>query len=101
MRYLLLLLFMIFHIAYASEPVPSYQESLNQFMEKSKASKSPFSEKDKAIMEKAGQSLASSLPDPGVKVGEKAPDFTLKNAFGEEIRRTISYVWSQKPLLKR
>lgn len=86
MRYsLLILLFMAFHTTHALEPVPSYQESLNQFMGKSKATESPFSEEDKAIMEKAGESLASSLPDPGIKVGEKAPDFTLKNAFGEEI----------------
>lgn len=86
MRYSLLILpFMVLPTAHAFEPVPSYEESLNQYMEKSKASKSPFSEKDQAIMEKAAQSLASSLPDPGVKVGEKAPDFTLKNAFGEEV----------------
>lgn len=36
-------------------------------------------------MKKADQSLANSLPDPGIKVGEKAPEFALKNAFGEEI----------------
>ena len=86
MRYSLLILsFMVLHTAHALESIPSYQASLDQFMEKSKTSKSPFSEKDKAIMKKADQSLASSLPDPGIKVGEKAPDFTLKNAFGEEI----------------
>ena len=89
MRYSLLIpLLMMFHVVnvvHAFESIPSYQESFNQFMEKAKASKSPFSEKDKAIMEKAGKSLASSLPDPGIKVGEKAPDFILKNAFGKEV----------------
>jgi peroxiredoxin len=76
---------MLFHAAHALESIPSYQASLDQFMEKSKASKSPFSEKDRAIMKKADESLASTLPDPGIKVGEKAPEFVLKNAFGEEI----------------
>ena len=86
MRYSLLILsFMVFNTVHALESIPSYQASLDQFMEKSKASKSPFSEKDRAIMKKADESLASSLPDPGIKVGEMAPDFTLKNAFGEEI----------------
>lgn len=86
MRYsLLILLFIVFHNAHALDSIPSYQASLDQFMEKSRASKSPFSEKDKAIMKKAGQSLASDLPDPGIKVGEMAPEFTLKNAFGKEI----------------
>lgn len=37
------------------------------------------------IMEKASRSLVSSLPDPGIKVGEKVPDFILKNAFGNEV----------------
>ena len=90
MRYSLLIpLLMMFHVVnvvHAFESIPSYQESVNKFLvEKSKASKSPFSEKDKAIMEKAGKSLAGSLPDPGIKVGEKAPDFILKNAFGKEV----------------
>lgn len=86
MRYSILILsFMLFNTVHALESIPSYQASLDQFMEKSKASKSPFSEKDRAIMKKADESLASSLPDPGIKVGEMAPDFTLKNAFGEEI----------------
>lgn len=86
MRYSLLILsFMLFHTAHALESIPSYQASLDQFMEKSKASKSPFSEKDRAIMKKADESLARSLPDPGIKVGEMAPGFTLKNAFGKEI----------------
>ena len=38
-----------------------------------------------AVMEKAGNDLATSLPDPGIKVGEKAPDFTLNNALGKPV----------------
>ena len=86
MRYsLLLLLFATSHLLNAAESIPSYQETLNQFFEKSKTAKSPFSKADRAIMKKAGESLAATLPSPGIKVGEKAPDFKLSNALGKEI----------------
>lgn len=69
----------------AADELPSYKQSLGQFMEKSKKKKSPFSSSDMAIMEKAGKALASSMPSPGIKIGERAPDFYLNNAFGETI----------------
>jgi len=86
MRYsLLFLLLVTSQLVYAVESISSYQESLNQFLEKSKSAKSPFSEADRAVMEKANQSLAVSMPNPGIKVGEKAPDFTLSNALGKKV----------------
>ena len=86
MRYsLLFLLFAVSQLVYAAESIPGYQESLNQFLEKSKSAKSPFSEADRAIMEKAGKSLAASMPSPGIKVGEIAPVFTLTNALGKKV----------------
>lgn len=86
MRYsLIFLLLVTSHLAYAAESIPSYQESLDQYVEKSKAEKSPFSEADMAIMENAGKSLATTMPDPGIKVGEIAPDFILSNALGKEV----------------
>ena len=86
MRYFLSILFlMMSHVGYADEPISSYQESLDQFLEKSKTSESPFSEQDKAIMAKASASLVSSFPNPGLQVGEKAPDFILKNALGNDV----------------
>jgi len=69
----------------ASEMVSSYRQSFNQYMEKSKKEKSAFSDSDMAIMESANHALASNMPEPGIKVGEKAPDFVLKNAFGESV----------------
>lgn len=36
-------------------------------------------------MQQAAEDLKQSLPDPGIKVGEKAPDFTLANAFGKSV----------------
>ncbi len=71
-------------MAAANEP-PGYQQSLDQYMEKSKKEKSPFSSSDMAVMEKAGKDLASRMPAPGIKVGEKAPDFVLNNALGQAV----------------
>ncbi len=86
MRYsLIFLLLATSHLVNAGELIPSYQESLNQYLEKSKSVKSPFSEADMAIMNKAGESLAVSMPSPGIKVGEKAPDFKLSNALGKTV----------------
>jgi len=40
---------------------------------------------DKAIMKAASDKLANELPNPGLKAGNKAPNFALKNAFGQTI----------------
>jgi peroxiredoxin len=69
----------------ASDMVSSYRQSFNQYMEKSKKEKSPFSASDMAVMEKANKNLAESIPEPGIKVGQKAPGFILNNAFGKPI----------------
>ncbi|NIV31324.1 MAG: redoxin domain-containing protein, partial [Anaerolineae bacterium] len=36
-------------------------------------------------MQQAATELAQKLPDPGLDVGQKAPDFTLPNAFGKSV----------------
>ena len=69
----------------AASELPSYRQSVEQYMEKSKNEKSPFSASDMAVMEKAGKDLASNMPAPGIKVGEKAPEFVLNNAFGKPV----------------
>ncbi len=69
----------------AANELPGYKQSLDQYMEKSKKEKSPFSSSDMAVMEKAGKDLASRMPAPGIKVGEKAPDFVLNNALGQAV----------------
>ena len=86
MRYtLLVILFTLFNVVQAGETIPSYQESFDQYMTKAKESESPFSAADMATMKQAGANLDSEMPDPGIKAGEKAPDFTLANAFGKTI----------------
>ncbi len=69
----------------ATNELPSYNKSLEQHIEKSKNEKSPFSASDMAVMEKAGKDLASSMPVPGIKIGEKAPDFVLNNALDKPV----------------
>jgi len=71
---------------HASEDVASYKAEFDAFMQKMQSSKATFSEQEQAVMKKAAEDLAASLPNPGIQAGEKAPDFTLKNAFGKDVR---------------
>lgn len=73
--------------ALADESVPSYEQAREQFEAKRRqSSRGPkLSPEDRQIMQQAGEDLAASMPDPGLDVGDKAPDFTLPNAFGESV----------------
>jgi len=72
---------------WASEPVPSYEEARQNFeARREQESKGPkLSPEDRLIMQQTGEELAARMPDPGLKVGDKAPDFNLPNAFGESV----------------
>ncbi|MEE9605466.1 MAG: hypothetical protein V3V70_07830, partial [Candidatus Scalindua sp.] len=50
--------------------LPSIQEEVNEFLDKRSGTK--IDEKDKAIMIKAAQDLDRAMPDPGLRIGEKA-----------------------------
>jgi len=64
-------------------PVPSYADALAAY----EASSKPgiMSEADRGVMQRSADELAEFLPDPGLKVGERAPDFTLPNAYGKPV----------------
>jgi peroxiredoxin len=64
-------------------PVPSYADAVVEL----KASRKPgkLSAENRAVMQRSAAELAEQLPDPGLKVGERAPDFTLPNAFGKPV----------------
>jgi len=64
--------------------LPSYQKEASEFLEKHKGKS--IDENDKAIMAKAALDLSGTMPEPGLRAGERAPDFTLINAFGKEVR---------------
>lgn len=73
---------------FADTAVPDYEQARAALM--AKMAKDPkaakFSEADRQVMQQAAEDLARELPDPGIKVGEKAPDFTLPDAFGRTLR---------------
>ena len=85
MRNIILILCLnAFYMLQAGE-VASYQESFDKFMIKRSKAPAKYSPKEQEIMKQSTVSLAQSLPNPGIQVGEKAPDFILKNAFGKEV----------------
>lgn len=70
-------------------PVPSDGQALEALQAtQARSGGPPLSPADRAVMEQAARDLQSSMPEPGLKVGEPAPDFALPNAFGAEVRLT-------------
>lgn len=47
-----------------------------------------LSEADREVMQRASQQIAAMLPDPGLKVGDRAPEFALPNAQGQTVLLT-------------
>jgi hypothetical protein len=88
---LILALSMIFTPALSQagngNPPSSYRGALNDFKARQTSNeKSPYSPEERAVMQRAKASLAQRMPDPGIKVGKRAPDFTLLNAFGQPVK---------------
>jgi len=83
---LLALLFVQMPLIHADSNV-SYQELRDQMLNKKPDSKKPakFSEADRKLMKDSMQQVMQDYPSPGLKVGQKAPDFTLGNAFGKPV----------------
>lgn len=64
--------------------LPSYQAALEEFKAQREASgDSPLSAEDRALMAKSARELDEAMPDPGLHVGVRAPDFLLPNARGD------------------
>lgn len=71
------------------------QEFFKQF-EASEAAKT-MTKEDWAAFEKDKAELAAKMPDPGLHVGDKAPDFKLKNAFGKDV--SLSSMTKKGPVI--
>lgn len=73
--------------AVLADSLPSIQQQVDQFnQQRSKDTSGPkLSEQDMALMQKAAADIAASLPEPGLKPGSKAPDFTLGDAYGKQV----------------
>jgi len=63
--------------------IPGYRQSLEDFRsQRAKQSGSALTADDRAVMTQATADLAEDLPEPGLRVGLRAPAFSLPNAFG-------------------
>lgn len=77
--------------------VPDLEAAIQQYQEQSKEKYAKMPAETKQLMADAKQDLAARMPDPGLKVGDKAPDFTLQNAFGKPIQ--LSEQLKQGPVI--
>ncbi len=72
-------------------PVPSMSEAIKQYeVQQGKEVQGPrlsdLSKEDREVVDRFVDQLHQQLPEPGLKVGEKAPDFVLPNAYGKPVR---------------
>lgn len=74
-------------------PVPDLGERIGKFQ----AERPAPDPRQRAIMEKAAGDLAKALPEPGLKVGTVAPDFTLPDAFGQPV--ALKALLTQGPVI--
>lgn len=79
--------------AEATSPVPELGKQISDFKAQRPAPAAP----QRAIMDKAARDLAAAMPEPGLAVGTRAPDFTLPDAFGNSVR--LSALLAQGPVV--
>jgi peroxiredoxin len=75
--------------------LPSFQKEVNEF--KSNRKGKSMDEADKSIMVAAARDLDRTMPSPGLRAGDGAPDFTLFNAFGRRV--TLSNELKKGPVV--
>lgn len=76
-------------MAQAAEPVlPNHAEGVKEVDKQLYTGKDAIKveEQDMAAMMKAAEDQARLMPNPGLKVGDKAPDFSLKNPKGQAVK---------------
>ncbi len=71
-------------VSHAEElpPVPNLTDEIKAFKAKHPAQ----DERMRDIMQNAAAELRAAMPEPGLKVGSTAPDFTLPDALGNDVR---------------
>ena len=79
-----------------AEVVDSYADRVEAF-QKSRTGKSEITDADREVIMNSNQALKTAMPNPGLKVGDKAPDFTLTGAGGQSI--TLSEALKRGPVV--
>ena len=76
------------YAAPVSSDIPNYANGVKEVNKQLFTGKDALkiNEQDMAVMNKAGADLALQMPHPGLKVGTKAPDFSLKDPSGKTIK---------------
>lgn len=89
----------VVHGAQPEPAVPNYTEGVKALEKQMSPDKDApkVSDKDMAVMSKAATDLAAQMPNPGLKVGAKAPDFSLKNHAGKTVK--LSAVLKNGPVV--
>jgi len=77
--------------------LPSFSQAAKAYQEKSKSEMAKMEPEDLAIMQQAAESLAKTLPNPGLKLGETAPDFTLPDPTGRKV--SLASLLKQGPVV--
>jgi peroxiredoxin len=70
----------------AVEKVPDLEAAIRQYKAENKEKYDQLAPETKAVIAKAKTELAQQMPNPGLPIGKKAPDFTLPNADGKSIQ---------------
>ena len=83
-----LLMAVVVPVSAKSDSIPEYSSSAKAYMAQSakQGKASPFTKEEFAIMKRSGERLKQAMPEPGLKIGDKAPDFELPNAHGKNVR---------------
>jgi len=70
-----------------AKELPSIKKRVAEFNQKMAKQKNgpKLSAKDMALMKTSADDLAKKLPNPGLKLGMMAPDFSLGNAYGKQV----------------
>lgn len=77
--------------------LPSFSQAAQAYQEKSQAEMAKMDPNDLAVMQQAAESLAKTLPDPGLKLGETAPDFMLPDPSGKKV--SLASLLKQGPVV--
>ena len=67
-----------------STELPSIEDGVAD-LQKEMSKSFTLSDEQKTTMGDAAADLSAAMPSPGLKVGEKAPDFTLPNSKGQDV----------------